>query len=384
MSHFRTPNGALHFLDDDSFAHMLPEGAVMISDSEADEIRAAIAAAPPGARPAIDPPGVVRYRAFYLSPPSWVGATVNLPSAPNGQGLPALGEVVFDFETPNLCLRACRDGMVMLNLPKVGPAPVGQIEKLVTYMSTYVAHMNAFSVLLDTSVQLKQGASVVDIKEITRTDLCSVVYRPGHPVPSMGAGGFSSAMTQAMYRYTPPGSADTFWINMREVVSVESIQSAASLLDQAIAIEGAVSNLASLGKAVSEFKIGNYNLALVIAWFVVESVVRSLWESKLDELRQAAPPQSPRINADRLKYLVGNSFGIAAISNSLELMNVLSTAEFLSIDGVRQKRNRVAHVGGAYAATAGDAQDSIRIASRLIERLFGIAVEPSMGYAVSY
>jgi hypothetical protein len=274
--------------------------------------------------------------------------------------------------------------MVMLDLPAVGPAPVGQIEKVVTYMSTYVAHMNAFSVLLDTSVQSNQGISIVDIKEITRTDLCTVTYMPGSPMPAMGAGGFSAAMTQAMYRHTPPGLADMFWMNTRQVVSVESIEAAASLLDQAIAIEGAVSNLASLAKAVSEFKIGNYNLALIIAWFVVESAVRSIWESKLDELRHAVPAKSPRINADRLKYLVGNSFGIAAISNSLELMNVLSTAEFLSIDGVRQKRNRVAHVGGAYAATASDAQDSIRIASKLIERLFGIAVEPSMGYAVSY
>lgn len=384
MSHFKTPNGSLHFLDDDSFVHLLPSGATKIADEEANVLRAEAAKAPPGQQTVVDPPGVLRFRAFYVSPPSWVGEAINLPYPPTGHPLPDLGEVVFAFETANVRLRACRDGMVMIDLPSLTRPSATQLEESVAFIGTYVAHMNAFSTLLDSAVQATQGLSIVEIKEITRADTCSITYTPGHPVPSMAAGGFCAAMTQASYRYSPPAAADMFWIHPRQVISIASIEMAAVSLDAAITVKGAIATLASLGKATAEYKVGSYNLALIIAWFIVESVVKQLWENKLDELRQAAPVQTPRINVDRLKYLVGNAFGIAAITNSLELLGVLSTADFLSIDSVRQKRNKITHAGSAYVATAVDAQDAIVIASKLTERFFGVAVVPNLGYSVSY
>ena len=40
--HCKAPDNSVHFLDDDSFAHLLPAGSVSISDEEASTIRAAI------------------------------------------------------------------------------------------------------------------------------------------------------------------------------------------------------------------------------------------------------------------------------------------------------------------------------------------------------
>lgn len=37
--HYKAPDNSLHFLDDDSFVHMLPAGSVPISDAEADALR---------------------------------------------------------------------------------------------------------------------------------------------------------------------------------------------------------------------------------------------------------------------------------------------------------------------------------------------------------
>ena len=48
--HYKAPDNSLHFLDDDSFAHLLPTGSVQITDEEADTIRAAIQAAAQAAR----------------------------------------------------------------------------------------------------------------------------------------------------------------------------------------------------------------------------------------------------------------------------------------------------------------------------------------------
>lgn len=39
MPHYKDQNNGLHFIDDDSFAHYLPEGCVKITDAEADALR---------------------------------------------------------------------------------------------------------------------------------------------------------------------------------------------------------------------------------------------------------------------------------------------------------------------------------------------------------
>jgi len=37
--HYKAPDNSLHFLDDDSFVHLLPAGSVPITDAEADALR---------------------------------------------------------------------------------------------------------------------------------------------------------------------------------------------------------------------------------------------------------------------------------------------------------------------------------------------------------
>jgi len=37
--HYKSPDNSVHFLDDDSFDHLLPAGSVSISDTEAEALR---------------------------------------------------------------------------------------------------------------------------------------------------------------------------------------------------------------------------------------------------------------------------------------------------------------------------------------------------------
>jgi len=37
--HYKAHDNSLHFLDDDSFAHVLPEGSIAITDAEAEALR---------------------------------------------------------------------------------------------------------------------------------------------------------------------------------------------------------------------------------------------------------------------------------------------------------------------------------------------------------
>jgi len=50
MPHYKAPDNSVHFLDDDSFAHLAPAGSIQITDEEANTIRAATQAVTQAAR----------------------------------------------------------------------------------------------------------------------------------------------------------------------------------------------------------------------------------------------------------------------------------------------------------------------------------------------
>ncbi len=64
MPHFKAPDESLHFLDDVSFAHLLPAGCVEIGEAEADAIREAQRPPEP---PTIEP--IDKLRAFLAANP---------------------------------------------------------------------------------------------------------------------------------------------------------------------------------------------------------------------------------------------------------------------------------------------------------------------------
>lgn len=39
MPHYKSPDSAIHFLDSDEFAHLLPDGCIPITDEEAEALR---------------------------------------------------------------------------------------------------------------------------------------------------------------------------------------------------------------------------------------------------------------------------------------------------------------------------------------------------------
>lgn len=51
--HYKAPDNSLHFLEDDSFAYLLPEDSVPITDEEAEAIRIA-------ALPVVDPKVIIQ------------------------------------------------------------------------------------------------------------------------------------------------------------------------------------------------------------------------------------------------------------------------------------------------------------------------------------
>ncbi len=325
-----------------------------------------------------------KFRAFYLPLTNWVGEAVDLIYPPNGALIPELSEVNFVRVFEQFEMRVARDGMVMLHLSAFPDAPLEtNIEQRVRMLNAYVEHMNAFLLLLDTTLQKLERGGSVDVSEVTRADICTVVYFKDQPIPSIAASGFNASFVRAGYRFSPPNTGDHFWIAYRSTISLDAIEQTVTLFRQAIEAEGLISALASLTKGVSEYKVGNYALAIVLSWFVVESALRQLWRRVLDQIRKGDSSAPPRMNGDRLKLLTGNNYSIAAISNTLELMEILSPGLFQLVNDVRQKRNKIAHVDGDYAATTQDAVQAIQAASAMVKAYFDFDVSPSLGFSVS-
>lgn len=58
MPHYKAPDNSLHFIESDEFAHLLPAGAVKITDAEAEALRPA---------PAVSIPSIVTMRQARLA-----------------------------------------------------------------------------------------------------------------------------------------------------------------------------------------------------------------------------------------------------------------------------------------------------------------------------
>lgn len=325
-----------------------------------------------------------KFRAFYLPLTNWVGQAVALTYPPNGQPIPELSEVNFVRVLEKFEMRVARDGMVMLHLSEYPDIPLEtDIEQRVRMLNVYVEHMNAFLLLLDTVLQRLEDGGSIDVSEVTRADICTVVYYENQPIPAIAATGFNASFVRAGYRFSPPSAGDHFWISYRSTISSNAMEQTVVLFSHAIEKDGLISALASLTKGISEYKVGNYALAIVLSWFVVESSLRQLWRRVLDQIRTEDSSASPRINGDRLRLLTGNNYSIAAISNTLELMEIISPGLFQLVNDVRQKRNKIAHVDGDYVATTQDAQQAIQAASEMVKAYFDLDVSPSLGFSVS-
>lgn len=99
MSYFKDPNGKLHFLDNEDFAHLLPEGCTPISDDDAATLQVSLAATAlqlrqVEARAALDKTDMVAMRCMKAGvpyPAAWMTYTTALRAIISATGdAPAL------------------------------------------------------------------------------------------------------------------------------------------------------------------------------------------------------------------------------------------------------------------------------------------------------
>ncbi len=149
-----------------------------------------------------------------------------------------------------------------------------------------------------------------------------------------------------------------------------------------VASPGLEKTLASFAKSLSEYKVGNYETSVVLAWFITEAAISQLWKSHIDGLNQDIQDGRMRINRERTDYLTGRDFPISLVSNLLELWDVLPYPLFQDIDSARGFRNKIVH-GRNFSPTASESQLAMKTAKSMIERLWDLRFVPSIGCSVT-
>jgi hypothetical protein len=333
----------------------------------------------------------IAFTAFYPSRPFWAGSKVNF-AVPRVDGWfhDQMVEEVYSRQIDAYALKVCRDGRILIRISKLEsgePYESNQsIQEIVRRWGDYLDYLNAFYLLLDSAAIEIDHLAYFNLHEITNRDAFRVIYEDGKStseniaIESI-ASVFQHGRYSSSYRPDLPIEYDPM-IMMRDVVSLDAISHAGALFERVIASPGLERTLASFAKSLSEYKVGNWETSLVLAWFITEALLSNIWQSHLDSLNCDVADGRKRINRDRRDFLTGRDLPTSVVSNMLELIGILDHGLFVDIDTVRGYRNRIVHSRG-FTPGATEAQLSMKTALAMIERLWSLRLTPNFSYSVS-
>jgi hypothetical protein len=334
----------------------------------------------------------ISFTGFYPSRPYWAVSRVNFHVPRVDRWFhDQMAEVMFSRDTDALSLRISRDGEILIriarlesNAPNTVPSPI-EDEDTVRRWGEYLDYLNTFYLLLDSATIERDHRAYFNLHEITTRDAFRVSYEDGKRIDENIANeSIASVFQTARFVGTYRSESDIEHhplIVMRAVISRDAISHAASEFERIVASAGAEKTLASFAKSLSEYKVGNYETCIVLAWFVTEAAISSLWERQLDALNQDLPDGRRRINSDRRHFLTGRDLPTSVVSNLLELFGAVDHELFEDIDKVRRFRNQIVHPT-QFTPRAAEAQLAMGTALSMIRRIWNIHLTPSLGYSV--
>ncbi len=338
---------------------------------------------------------IKKFTAFYPSQPFWAINKINFDD-PNYEASfeEQMAEEVFSKEEDAYTIKVCRDGRILLRIEaieqKIKTDLNSDIDTTIQQWGEYLDYLNTFYLLLDSSTLEIAHLSYFNLHEITNRDAFRVRYEDGKWVgENLNNESISSVLQMDRYLSNYPSNIPISMnsrIMTRRIISQDVIKHAAKLFSQAITSPSLNKILASYAKSLSEHKIGNYETAIILSWFIIENAIRSLWEDHLDKLNEEANlgKDLKKIPSPRKTKLTGSDYTIDIVSNTLELLGVLSNLLFRDIDKVRKYRNDIAHIKKKFKPSAKESRLTIETAQEMIGLSWGFRfVSSTAGLSIS-
>lgn len=334
-----------------------------------------------------------RYFGFYLFNPMWVIDAVNLQSENLAEHYTDLmSEEVFKNENHKYILKLCRDGMFLFKIKSIEKKlqRVNQAQGFSEYLdewSKYLKYANSIALLFESAFLKVTQLQYFETRELTAKDAFGVAFENGkfraHTIAN-----FSISEKFQLSRYLSYFSnVNQIFTNPiflgRQIVSKAVLDSLANDFDSIYDNESLVSMFSELIKSISEFKIANFNTSLVIAWFIVESIINAKWRTWIQSKTSINETGKDRINSKRFEKLEGRDYPISVKMNILELNGLLPIELFLKLDEMRSQRNKIVHRNQNFRFTLENARAAIENTNELIEQHFNFKVFLNLSLSIS-
>lgn len=333
-----------------------------------------------------------KYIGFYPSRPIWVGSEIDFSQPMTPETFTSqMSEFVYQEDTDELSIRVCRDGQILFriyslekNQNEIEPSQYGA--STMQTWGAYLNYLNSFYLLLDAATIQEQRRIIFDLQEITTKDVIQVKYENGKlaggPIAQQS---LSSIYQMARYVHTynrdiPIESDDRIFF--RQLVSLKSVTHASKSFINVFSKPGSEKHLSSYAKSLAEYKIGNNETAVVLSWFIIESIINSIWSTHLESLNKGFDNGKRRINSERRKDLKGANYTANIKTNMLELFGLLDFELFEAIDRVRVYRNKVAHTSD-YSPSESETQEALSSAREMIIKKWEIDFAKNLSFSFS-
>lgn len=323
---------------------------------------------------------IEKFTGFYTFPPFWAISAIDLQD-PNiniaSHFTELMSEIVYKYSSDTFSFQVCKDGMLQLRvneLEKKSPFDIDakaedinkkmivieerlertdickfDIDGKIEWWRKYLDYFNCLYLLLDSAVinaNKDYSNYYFNFAEVTNKDMFCVSFEDGQEkgssiAPQSITSKYLMARYRSLFKLHPQ---DDPCLSGRLVVPKQVFEEVAAKFEIIASCKSLVSRLSGIAKGLSEYKMGNYPTSLILAWFVIESIVTKKWDVFLESKNQAYPNGSKRINADRKDNLAeGRDYPISVILNILELNDILAFPLYKKIDTLRRYRNKVIH-----------------------------------------
>ena len=318
-----------------------------------------------------------KYIGFYLFPNYWIGEDLNpllekYQTSGNDEILKEIKQKmrkeVISYKNSNHELILCGDGLILFRDYEIEEKIKDWEEKfnhdIMTPFSPvyeawaeYIKISNIIYFSIDCASHYRINYYVYEFRELNRNDFLRITYRNGKLHRQTD---YSRNSLYAVTRLDP--SKDTF-----KHTAYNGLMSQLDIFNdmynvffkKIISDDEAIEFISALSKSLSEHNLKNYNISLVLSWFLIEAHISELWKIFISGC-----------NSERRKKLTGRDYSVSVQIEMLELNKRIDTDQYKRLDFLRKIRNKIIHDN--YKCSKSQSEEALTQAREIAKKKFEI------------
>lgn len=286
------------------------------------------------------------YIGFYTLDLFWVDSQPDLTDFRNQ----TLNDVAIYEIGDDLQIRIRKDGLFLFTnktinqlIQREREKSEPDLDKVRDTMGIHTDYLNALYLLFQISLKKYLKKVPIKLKEITGQDLLLILFDQHRNVEIFGdirSHGLmvSYALHQSFQDPDVVKVIMPFFID-RQIIPQSVFKDMSNNFCKINDKPERVRLLSMLAKSISEYKVGNYATALVLAWVVIEWHLNKYWEKLLNDLKK-----DQRLKRKRKDILEnGTSFTASVAAEIFEMLKIIPFNIYEFITDARKKRNFFVH-----------------------------------------